>query len=146
MKSYFKYIYFPFLFFAVIAVNGQDYKLLGDNETETIKFEMINNLIILPVEVNGVELTFIVDSGVGTPVIFNLKSSDSLEIMDVKNIRIRGLGKGDSVDAFQSKGRPSRDAQPGGKGEKFPRHGESLVRDAAAPPWRLFPGSGPLAR
>lgn len=65
---------------------------------------MINNLIIIPVEVNNTKLTFILDSGVSSTVIFNLSPSDSLEIKQVKKIFIRGLGGGEPIEALHSKG------------------------------------------
>ena len=34
-------------------------------------FKLINNLIIIPVEVNGVTLSFLLDTGVSKPIIFN---------------------------------------------------------------------------
>lgn len=82
---------------------AQEFRFLGDKSTQTISFELINNLIIIPVTVNGTELSFILDSGVGAPVIFNLKASDSLEIRDVEKIQIRGLGTGEPIEALHSK-------------------------------------------
>jgi hypothetical protein len=65
---------------------------------------MINNLIIIPVEINDVELSFILDTGVGNTIIFNyLDIADSLKIKDTQPIYLRGLGEGDSVEALKSK-------------------------------------------
>ncbi|WP_197505863.1 aspartyl protease family protein [Urechidicola croceus] len=68
-----------------------------------MSFKLINNLIILPVEVNGTKLTFLLDSGVSSPVIFNLTSSDSLKLIHTQKIQLRGLGEGEPVEALFSK-------------------------------------------
>jgi hypothetical protein len=73
-------------------------------ESDKIRFQLINNLIIIPVEVNGIELSFILDTGVSKTIIFNyLNISDSLKIKDPEPIYLRGLGEGESVEALKSK-------------------------------------------
>lgn len=76
----------------------------GGKVKEKIKFKFVNNLIILPVEVNGVELSFVLDTGVNKPILFNLTASDSLEVKNVEEIYIRGLGEGEPIRAFKSRG------------------------------------------
>ncbi len=80
------------------------FKLIKGELKETLKFRFINNLIIIPVEVNGVELSFVLDTGVNKPILFNITSSDSLEINNVEDIYIRGLGEGDAIKAYKSRG------------------------------------------
>jgi len=71
---------------------------------EKIKFNLVNNLIIIPLEINGVPLSFLVDTGVSKPIIFNfLNISDSLKIKNTKRIMLRGLGEGESIEALKSK-------------------------------------------
>ncbi|MFT5791116.1 MAG: hypothetical protein ACI9LI_000447 [Saprospiraceae bacterium] len=81
----------------------QDFKILGGEDTHSMSFKFINNLIILPMEVNGTELNFILDSGVGSAVVFNLTTSDSLEFKHVEIVKLKGLGAGDAVIALKSK-------------------------------------------
>ncbi|PHR72199.1 MAG: signaling protein [Lutibacter sp.] len=83
---------------------AQKFNLLGGKDSYKTSFKLINNLIVIPVEVNGTKLTFILDSGVKSAVIFNLSSSDSLEINHVEKIFIRGLGDGEPIEALHSKG------------------------------------------
>ncbi|WP_303317134.1 PDZ domain-containing protein [Flavivirga abyssicola] len=53
---------------------------------------------------NGVKLSFLLDTGVSKPIIFNfLNVSDTLKIKDTETIFLRGLGKGESVEALRSK-------------------------------------------
>ncbi|MEQ9583362.1 MAG: PDZ domain-containing protein [Arenibacter sp.] len=69
---------------------------------QKVKFELVNNLIIIPIEVNGAELSFILDSGVNKPILFNLSDKDSIQINNVSEIVIKGLGEGEPIDALSS--------------------------------------------
>tara|TARA_R110002050_G_scaffold169_7_gene1123 strand:- start:1422 stop:2753 length:1332 start_codon:yes stop_codon:yes gene_type:complete len=87
--------------FSVIA---QSYQLPAGEKFHKVKFELINNLMIIPVEVNGTELSFVLDSGVGTPILFNLADQDSIQLNSVTEITINGLGEGDPINALKSTG------------------------------------------
>ena len=77
---------------------------IPNSNVSKIKFELINNLIVLPVEVNGVELSFILDSGVSKPILFNIINlTDSLMINNVEKIYLRGLGAEGDIEALRSK-------------------------------------------
>lgn len=88
----------PFISFA------QGFKLEQGEKFQKVKFELINNLIIIPVEVNGAKLSFLLDSGVGTPILFNLSDQDSVQINNVTEIAIKGLGEGTPMKGLSSKG------------------------------------------
>ncbi|HEY5687195.1 MAG TPA: aspartyl protease family protein [Yeosuana sp.] len=73
-------------------------------KSDKINFKLLNNLVIIPVKVNDVDLSFILDTGVSKTIIFNYSNiSDSLKIKDTELIYLRGLGEGDSVEALKSK-------------------------------------------
>jgi hypothetical protein len=95
---------FTLLLFVPNMILAQGFTLPGDKKHQKIRFELINNLIIIPVEINGVELTFILDSGVSKPILFNLSQSDSVPINNVSEVTIRGLGDGEPMKALSSKG------------------------------------------
>ena len=71
---------------------GQGFSLPEGKDVEKVRFELINNLIIIPIEVNGAKLSFILDSGVSTPILFNVSDQDSVFLKNVSEITIRGLG------------------------------------------------------
>lgn len=75
-----------------------------DQRSEKIKFELVNNLIIVPIKLNGVELTFLIDSGVDKTLLIALGAGDSLDLKKAQKVKIRGLGSKDSFEAFQSIG------------------------------------------
>lgn len=96
----FIYIFFTLSFYAKAQ---SSYKLSDNVKSQKIKFELINNVILIPIEVNGVALKFLLDTGVSKPIIFNfIKGSDSLKILNSEKIKIKGLGDGDYIDALRS--------------------------------------------
>ncbi|MCB0425145.1 MAG: signaling protein, partial [Mangrovimonas sp.] len=75
----------------------------GVNKSEKIRFKLINNLIIVPLKINGVELSFLLDTGVSKPLIFNFEGvQDVLKLNHTKRIYLRGLGSGDAIEAVKS--------------------------------------------
>jgi len=84
--------------------DAQSYQLEKGIKSQKIKFQLINNLIIIPIEVNGTELSFILDSGVSKPILFNLTDHGAIKINNVSEITIRGLGEGEPIKALSSKG------------------------------------------
>ncbi len=79
------------------------FSLKNNLKSQKINFKLINNLIIIPIQINGKELSFILDSGVSSTVLFNLMPSDSLELKNVETITLQGLGEGDNVEALLSR-------------------------------------------
>lgn len=94
------------MFFCLSNLTYSQSKFVIQNKkrSDKVKFKLINNLIVIPVEINGVELSFLLDTGVSKPIIFNfLNVSDTLKIKDTQKIYLRGLGEGESVEALKSK-------------------------------------------
>ena len=81
---------------------GQNFAFAEGKKSAKIKFQLINNLIIFPVEVNGTPLSFILDSGVSQPIIFYLRTEDDVEIKNVSTVVIKGLGEGEHIEALKS--------------------------------------------
>ncbi|MBM1108029.1 PDZ domain-containing protein [Aurantibacter crassamenti] len=100
LGSYIAILVFFIPFFGV----AQSFSLPKGQKHQKIKFQLINNLIVLPIEVNGTELTFILDSGVRKPILFSLNDQDPVQLNSVSEISIRGLGEGDPIKALSSKG------------------------------------------
>ena len=94
------------LFFALfIGFQGlcqRDFFLPRDVYKDKIDFELINNLVVVPVTINGTPLTFLLDTGVKTTILFGLAQTDSVEMKNVSPIKIRGLGSGGNVEALRS--------------------------------------------
>ena len=70
-----------------------------------IPFKFVHNLIVIPVRINNSPpLNLILDSGVRNTLITRLNFSDSLDLKEVNKISIKGLGEGQSIEAYQSSG------------------------------------------
>lgn len=87
-----------------LLVSGQKFKMPRHKKFQKVRFELINNLIIIPVQINGSDLTFVLDSGVSKPILFNLSDRDSISINNVSEVTIRGLGDGEPMKALSSMG------------------------------------------
>ena len=97
-----------FIFFCLIAFCGKSFSQSSFHLSQTyhtkVKFQLIDNLIIIPVEINGVMLSFLLDTGVGRPILFNIvDSSESLKLKNVENILLRGLGDEGYIIALKSR-------------------------------------------
>lgn len=95
-----------FLFIILILANvlakAQNGFVLSDNaDKAVIKFKMVNNLILIPMTVNGVELTFMLDSGIAETLLFSLENKD-VDFKNVEKITFRGLGETVSIEALKS--------------------------------------------
>ena len=70
MRTFFKFILLLILCIPFYGLS-QGFSLSNGKKFEKVNFKLINNLIIIPIEVNGAELSFILDSGVSKPILFN---------------------------------------------------------------------------
>lgn len=75
----------------------------GKSQKVSIPFEFVNNLIIVPVEVNGVKLNFLLDTGVDETVLFSLDDNE-VSFNNVERIKFKGLGGQDAVEGLKSSG------------------------------------------
>jgi hypothetical protein len=67
-----------------------------------LPFEFINNLIIIPIDVNGVSLNFLLDTGVEETILFSIDETDEINFAKIEKIRIRGFGSNDAFDGYKS--------------------------------------------
>ena len=94
---------FIILSYSIVKAQG-NFQFFGKNtEKQELSFRLINNLIIVPLEINGKELSFILDTGVNKTILFNLTQNDSLGLNEIKKVFIHGLGDGEPVEALLSK-------------------------------------------
>ncbi len=100
-----KHIYL-LLFLLLFGFIGfaQKFHISTQKKFEKVRFELVNNLMIVPVELNGAKLSFILDTGVSSPILFNLTDQDSVQINNVSEISLRGLGEGEPIKALKSEG------------------------------------------
>jgi hypothetical protein len=68
----------------------------------TIPFKLINNLIFIPINVNGVELNFLLDTGSSETILFGLDDADTINFQNVEKIKLLGYGSADFIDGLKS--------------------------------------------
>jgi hypothetical protein len=95
------------MFFCTNAQNGFHFQEKNKRK-QRVSFKLINNLIVIPVEVNGKNLSFILDTGVNKTIIFNVSKNDSIDLLNTKKILLRGLGDGEPIAAILSKNNKMR--------------------------------------
>ena len=67
-----------------------------------IPFKLINNLIFIPIKVNGIELNFLLDSGVEETILLSLDDKEEVRFFNVQKIKMRGLGNEASIEGLKS--------------------------------------------
>ncbi len=92
------------LFFSVLGFSQSKFVFPTNVKKDKISFKMVHNLVVIPVKVNGVQLNFLLDTGVNTTIIFSLSGIDSLALNNPKRVNLRGLGTGESIVAYSSTG------------------------------------------
>jgi hypothetical protein len=92
-----------FLFkITIIPVIGQEGFYFNTSKKKiTVPFKLINNLIFIPVKVNGEELTFLLDTGVEETILFSLENKE-VGFFNVEKIKLKGLGSSGPVEAMKS--------------------------------------------
>jgi hypothetical protein len=102
LNTKFKYLIFWLFLFKIAAYSQTSFRFVSKAKKQTISFKLISNLIVIPIEVNGIKLNFILDSGVGTTILFNIHKKDSVKLRNVKSVKLKGLGSEQPVDAILS--------------------------------------------
>ena len=69
----------------------------------SVRFKLINNLIFVPIKVNGVELNFLLDTGVSETILFSLEDKKEILFSNTEKILLKGLGSQIAVEGLKSK-------------------------------------------
>ncbi|WP_027384719.1 aspartyl protease family protein [Epilithonimonas caeni] len=83
------------------CICAQDGFVLENTDRTVIKFKLINNLIFIPMTINGVELNFMLDSGISETLLFSLENKE-VDFKNIEKITFKGLGETVSVEALKS--------------------------------------------
>jgi len=91
------------LLVALTSFSQKGFHLSGKEEQVKVPFKLIKNLIFIPVKVNGVSMTFLLDTGVEETILFSLEETDTVPFYNVNKIKLRGLGSDESIEALSSR-------------------------------------------
>jgi hypothetical protein len=96
-----------FIFIYALTISAQsDFRFKEVNKVK-IPFQLINNLVFIPINVNGVELTFLLDSGVKETILFSLEEKNEISLKNIEK-SLSGLGSEDAIEGLKSAGIYSR--------------------------------------
>ncbi len=97
---------FLFVLFVVLSVghlvSAQGSMRLNKNK-QKINFKLVNNLIVIPVEINGKSLSFILDTGASKTILFGVTKIDSLTLLNQTKVKLHGIGSGAAIEGVLSK-------------------------------------------
>lgn len=82
-------------------MNAQNRFEIKNGSKVVIPFKLINNLIFIPININGAELTFMLDSGVTENTIFSLEDKE-IKLSQMEKMKFSGLGGNRSIEGFKS--------------------------------------------
>jgi len=95
---------FLVLFLLSTSANAQKgFQFVTSKDKVVIPFQLINNLIFIPVTVNGVELNFLLDTGVEETILLSLEDKAEVSFYNVEKIMLKGLGSDDAIQGMRSK-------------------------------------------
>ena len=93
---------FLFLICSVTIFSQSEFHLVNPTKKVVVSFKLINNLIFIPVNVNGEELTFLLDTGVEQTILFSLDDKNEVKLFEVEKLKLKGLGSREAIDSYKS--------------------------------------------
>lgn len=98
-----KYIVVFFGLLTAFSLKAQsDFLIENNHKKVTIPFKLINNLVFIPIKVNGIELNFLLDSGVEETILFSMEERQEVSFNNVEKIKLRGLGSEEEIEGLKS--------------------------------------------
>jgi hypothetical protein len=99
-----KNLSFLLLFIFNFCVSQEGFVFKNNQKIVKIPFQLFDNLIILPAELNGVKMNFLLDSGVEESVLFSIDNAKQVELSNVEKIKLKGLGGDNTAEGLKSNG------------------------------------------
>ena len=88
--------------FTAVANSQSGFQFETGKSKVVIPFKLINNLIFIPIKVNGVELNFLLDTGVEETILLSLDDKEAVSFYNVEKIKLRGLGNDEAIEGLKS--------------------------------------------
>lgn len=94
---------FFLLLMTIMPVFGQEGFVFDKGiEKVTVPLVLINNLVFIPIKVNGVELNFLLDTGVEETILFSLEDNPDVKFYNSEKITLRGLGSEVAIEGLKT--------------------------------------------
>lgn len=92
-----------FMVFSMVSISAQEgFRFEKDINKISVPFKLINNLVFVAIKVNGVELNFLLDTGVEETILFSLEEKREVHYFNTEKIFLRGLGSQAAVEGLKS--------------------------------------------
>ena len=83
------------------SVNAQFFEFPPGRNREVIPFRLVKNLMVIPLKINGKgPYNFVLDTGVGLFLITDPALMDTIQMQNLRSIKITGFGEGEDLSAF----------------------------------------------
>ncbi|MFV8442774.1 PDZ domain-containing protein [Flavobacterium sp. LB2P44] len=90
-----------FLFLSPLFAQ-EGFQFENDSDRISVPFKLINNLVFVPIKVNGIELNFLLDTGVAETILFSLEEKKEVRFFNAEKILLKGLGSQEAVEGLKS--------------------------------------------
>lgn len=97
-----KVIQLVLLLFSSISWAQSGFHIENNKTKVNIPFKFINNLIIIPVDVNGSKLNFLLDTGVSETLLFSLDETEQVKFENIEKIKFSGFGNRAPFEGLKS--------------------------------------------
>lgn len=91
-----------FFFVAVFSYGQKGFQWESKKDKIVIPFTFVDNLIIIPMEINNTKLNMLLDSGSEPSVLFSFPENDSIQLFNTRKIKISGLGNEEIAEGLFS--------------------------------------------
>lgn len=88
--------------FACPVFSQQGFQFETEANKISVPFKLINNLVFVPIKVNGIELNFLLDTGVVETILFSLEDKKEIRFFNAEKILLKGLGSQEAVEGLKS--------------------------------------------
>lgn len=95
-------IFFLLILYPAILPAQEGFQWRSPKDKIVIPFVFVDNLIIIPVEINNAKLNMLLDSGSEPSLIFSFPQNDTIQLYNTKKVRISGLGSEEVAEGLLS--------------------------------------------
>ena len=96
-----KLLFISFLI-SIYTFGQSEFQITNNQKKVVIPFKLINNLIFIPIKVNGEDLTFLLDTGVEETILFSLDDKEQIQFFHIEKLKLSGLGNNEAVESYKS--------------------------------------------
>ncbi len=95
------FIYFSLLIYS-FSFSQSSFEFENRKVKTVIPIKVVNNLTLIPVELNGVNLTFLLDTGVEETILFSLEEVEQVSLENIEKIKFKGFGIDEAFNGLKS--------------------------------------------